>query len=178
MSRIGNKAIQIPAGVTVTVNPGNEVVVKGPKGSITRKFSPSMNIEVNENILKVTRPNDSIEMKALHGTTRAVLANMVNGVVNEYSKTLEIHGTGYRASLKGNVLVVNVGFAHNVELTIPTGLTVTVPNPNEINVRGVDKELVGKFAAEVRAIKKTEPYLGKGIRYRNENVRRKDGKKA
>lgn len=178
MSRIGNKVIMIPEGVTVTVNPGNEVVVKGPKGEINQNFNPNMKIEITDNQIKVIRPNDSIENKTIHGTTRALLANMINGVVNEYSKTLEIHGTGYRASLKGNVLVVNAGFAHLVEKPIPAGLTVTVPNPNEINIRGINKQVVGQFAAEIRAIKKPEPYLGKGIRYRNENVRRKEGKKA
>lgn len=178
MSRIGNKVIMIPEGVTVTVNPGNEVVVKGPKGEIKENFNPNMKIEIADNQIKVIRPNDSIENKTIHGTTRALLANMINGVVNEYTKTLEIHGTGYRASLKGNVLVVNAGFAHLVEKPIPAGLTVTVPTQTEINIRGINKQAVGQFAAEIRAIRKPEPYLGKGIRYRNENVRRKEGKKA
>src|SRR5690554_1709795 len=178
MSRIGNKPNQIPEGVTVTVNPDNTVVVKGPKGEVTNQFNLAMRIEVEGNEVKVARPSDSIEHKGLHGTTRSVIANMIEGVTNEFAKTLEIQGTGYRASLKGNTLVVNAGYSHLVEKEIPAGLTVTVPNPTEINIRGVDKQVVGQFAAEVRAIRKPEPYLGKGIRYRGEIVRRKEGKKA
>lgn len=178
MSRIGNKVIKLAEGVTVTVNPDNLVVVKGPKGELSATFHPDMKVEVNENEVLVTRPSDSIDHKRLHGTTRSLLNNMVEGVTNEYAKTLEIQGTGYRASLKGNVLVVNAGYSHLVEKPIPAGLTVTVPNPTEINIRGINKQVVGQFAAEVRAIRKPEPYLGKGIRYRGEVVRRKEGKKA
>lgn len=178
MSRIGNKVIKLAAGVTVTVNPDNLVVVKGPKGELTAAFHPEMEIEVQDHQVKITRPSDSIEHRTLHGTTRALLHNMVEGVENGYTKTLEIQGTGYRASLKGNVLVVNAGYSHLVEKPLPAGITVTVPTPTEINIKGIDKQVVGQFAAEVRDIRKPEPYLGKGIRYRGEAVRRKEGKKA
>ncbi|MCK9470493.1 MAG: 50S ribosomal protein L6 [Bacilli bacterium] len=178
MSRIGNKIIKLAEGVTVTVNPDNLVVVKGPKGELSATFHPEMKIEVNEGEVKVVRPSDSIEHKSIHGTTRSLLHNMVEGVHNEYTKTLEIQGTGYRASLKGNVLVVNAGYSHLIEKPIPAGLTVTVPSATEINVKGVNKQAVGQFAAEIREIRKPEPYLGKGIRYRGEAVRRKEGKKA
>lgn len=178
MSRIGNKVINLVDGVTVTVNPDNLVVVKGPKGELTATFHPEMSVEVDGAEVKVIRPSDSIEHKRIHGTTRSLLNNMVEGVTNEYTKTLEIQGTGYRASLRGNVLVVNAGYSHLIEKPLPEGITVTVPNPTEINIKGIDKQVVGQFAAEVRAIRKPEPYLGKGIRYRGEVVRRKEGKKA
>ena len=178
MSRIGNKVINLVDGVTVTVNPDNLVVVKGPKGELSTTFHPEMSVEVDGTEVKVIRPSDSIEHKRLHGTTRSLLNNMIEGVTNEYTKTLEIQGTGYRASLKGNVLVVNAGYSHLIEKPLPEGITVTVPNPTEINIKGINKEVVGQFAAEVRAIRKPEPYLGKGIRYRGEVIRRKEGKKA
>lgn len=178
MSRIGNKIIKLAEGVTITVDSDNTVVVKGPKGELSTTFHPEMKIEIKEHEVKITRPSDSIEHKTVHGTTRALLHNMVEGVTNGYSKTLEIQGTGYRASLKGNVLVVNAGYSHLIEKELPNGIAVTVPNPTEINIKGIDKQVVGQFAAEVRAIRKPEPYLGKGIRYRGEAVRRKEGKKA
>lgn len=178
MSRIGNKVIKLVEGVTVTVNPDNLVVVNGPKGELSATFHPEMKVEIDGAEVKVIRPSDSIEHKRIHGTTRSLLNNMVEGVTNEYTKTLEIQGTGYRASLKGDVLVVNAGYSHLIEKPLPEGISVTVPNPTEINIKGINKQVVGQFAAEVRAIRKPEPYLGKGIRYRGEIIRRKEGKKA
>lgn len=178
MSRIGNKLIKIAKGVTVTVEPDNNVIVKGPKGEISYRFDASMKIAINGEDIKITRPSDSIEDKTLHGTTRALLHNMVEGVVSEFSKSLEIQGTGYRASLKGKTLVLNAGYSHLVEMPIPEGLKVEVPNPTEIIVHGINKQAVGQFTAEIRGVRKPEPYLGKGIRYRGEIVRRKEGKKA
>ena len=178
MSRIGRMPIAIPAGVTFAVSPENVVTVKGPKGEITNTFSNDIVITVEGSTVKITRPSDSIKHKSLHGTTRSLLSNMVTGVSDGFSKTLEITGVGYRASLNGNTLVLNMGFSHLVELPVPAGLTVSVPNQTEITVSGIDKQLVGQFTAEIREIKKPEPYKGKGIRYRGEVVRRKEGKKA
>lgn len=178
MSRVGNKAVKLPAGVTVTVGDDNFVVVKGPKGELSFTFHPDISIAVTPTDVKVSRPSDSLEHKRLHGTTRALLHNMIEGCAHEYTKSLEIQGTGYRAALKGAVLSVNAGYSHIIEMAIPQGLAVTVPTPTEINIRGIDKQAVGQFAAEVRAIRRPEPYLGKGIRYKGEAVRRKEGKKA
>ena len=178
MSRIGNKHIDIPAGVTVEVSELNEVKVKGPKGELEFNFGPKMKITVDGTVLKVERPNDEKENRALHGTTRALINNMIKGVTEGFSKTLLIEGVGYRASLKGNVLVVAAGYSHLVELEIPKGLTVTCPSQTEINIAGIDKQLVGEFAANVRKVRKPEPYKGKGIRYKGEVIRRKEGKKA
>ena len=177
MSRIGNKHIVLPAGVTFEQN-GNTVTVKGPKGQLEYTYNADLTIEVNGNEVVVTRPTDGKFHRTIHGTTRALLNNMVVGVSNGFEKVLEIQGTGYRAQLQGKVLVVNAGYSHTVNLEIPEGLTVTVPNPTEIHVAGCDKHLVGQFAADVRIIRKPEPYKGKGIRYRGEYVRRKEGKKA
>ncbi len=177
MSRIGNKHIVIPAGVTVEQN-GNTITVKGPKGQLEYTYNAELNVEVNGTELVVTRPNDSKEIRSMHGTTRALLNNMIVGVSNGFEKVLEIIGTGYRAQLQGKVLVVNAGYSHNINLEIPEGLTVTVPSPTEVHVLGCDKQLVGQFAANVRIIRKPEPYKGKGIRYQGEYVRRKEGKKA
>ncbi len=177
MSRIGNKHIVLPAGVTVEQN-GNTIVVKGPKGQLEYTYNADLTVEVNGNELVVTRPTDGKEHRSLHGTTRALINNMVVGVSNGFEKVLEIQGTGYRAQLQGKVLVVNAGYSHPVNLEIPEGLTVTVPNPTEIHVAGSDKQLVGQFAANIRIIRKPEPYKGKGIRYQGEYVRRKEGKKA
>ncbi|NLD26596.1 MAG: 50S ribosomal protein L6 [Acholeplasmataceae bacterium] len=178
MSRIGNKLIKFEQGVAVTVDPNNHVEVKGPKGVISFDFNKDMIIEVNEDTIKVSRPSDSIEHRSLHGTTRALLHNMVEGVTHGFSKGLEIQGTGYRASLKGKTLVLNAGYSHIVEMNIPEGLTVTVPTPTEISITGANRQVVGQFAAEIRAVRKPEPYLGKGIRYKGEVVRHKEGKKA
>ena len=177
MSRIGNKHIEIPAGVTIEQN-GNTIVVKGPKGQLEYTYNADLTVEVNGTDLVVTRPTDNKEHRSLHGTTRAIINNMVVGVNNGFEKVLEINGTGYRAQLQGKTLVVNAGYSHPVNLEIPEGLTVTVPNPTEVHVAGCDKQLVGQFAANVRIIRKPEPYKGKGIRYQGEYVRRKEGKKA
>ncbi|MBE6121597.1 MAG: 50S ribosomal protein L6 [Solobacterium sp.] len=178
MSRIGNKAITIPSGVEVTVAEGNEVTVKGPKGTLTRKFSPLIGISIEDNTITVTRPNEEKTTKQLHGTTRALLATMIEGCDKEYTKTLQIVGIGYRAALAGKKLTMNLGFSHPVEFDVPDDLTVTVPDANTINVTGIDKQRVGQFAAVVRAAKKPEPYGGKGVRYKDEHVRRKEGKTA
>jgi large subunit ribosomal protein L6 len=177
MSRIGNKHIVLPAGVTFEQN-GNTVKVKGPKGELEYTYNADLTVEVNGNEVVVTRPTDGKFHRTIHGTTRALLNNMVVGVSNGFEKILEINGTGYRAQLQGKVLVVNAGYSHPVNLEIPEGLTVTVPNPTEIHVAGCDKHLVGQFAANIRIIRKPEPYKGKGIRYQGEYVRRKEGKKA
>ena len=177
MSRIGNKHIVLPAGVTFEQN-GNTVTVKGPKGQLEYTYNADLTVEVKENEVVITRPTDGKFHRTIHGTTRALLNNMVVGVSNGFEKVLEINGTGYRAQLQGKVLVVNAGYSHTVNLEIPEGLTVTVPNPTEIHVAGCDKHLVGQFAADVRIIRKPEPYKGKGIRYKGEYVRRKEGKKA
>ena len=177
MSRIGNKHIVLPAGVTFEQN-GNTVTVKGPKGQLEYTYNADLTVEVNGNEVVVTRPTDGKFHRTIHGTTRALLNNMVVGVSTGFEKVLEIQGTGYRAQLQGKVLVVSAGYSHPVNLEIPEGLTVTVPNPTEIHVAGSDKQLVGQFAANVRIIRKPEPYKGKGIRYQGEYVRRKEGKKA
>lgn len=178
MSRIGNKLITVPEKVTVEVNPGNEVTVKGPKGTLTRKFSDLMDIQVNGNEVKVVRPNDQKLTKQLHGTTRALLHNMIVGVSEGFTKDLELVGIGYRTAVKGNTLTMNVGYSHPVDIEIEEGLTVTCPSATAIKVEGIDKQQVGQFAAEVRKVRKPEPYKGKGIRYKGENVRRKEGKTA
>lgn len=178
MSRVGNKLVKIAEGVTVTVDENNHVQVKGPKGEIAYTFNKDMKIEINGDIIQIIRPSDSIKHKTLHGTTRALIHNMVEGVSNGFTKSLEIQGTGYKASLKGQTLVVNAGYSHLVEMPIPAGITVVVPTQTEIVIRGVDKQVVGQFASEIRAVRKPEPYLGKGIRYKGEVVRRKEGKKA
>jgi len=178
MSRIGNKAITIPSGVELTIAEGNEVTVKGPKGTLTKKFSPLMGITVDNGVLTVTRPNEEKHTKQLHGTTRALINAMVEGVEKGFTKQLKIVGIGYRAALSGNKLTLNVGFSHPVEFTVPSDVTVECPDATTINVSGIDKQIVGQFAAVVRATKKPEPYGGKGIRYADEHVRRKEGKTA
>ena len=178
MSRIGNKLITIPAGVTVEVAAGNEVTVKGPKGTLTRTFSDLMDIQVEENVVTVKRPNDQKTTKQLHGTTRALIHNMVEGCHHEFTRSLEIVGIGYRAAVSGKKLTLNVGFSHPVEFEIEDGLKVECPSATEIKISGIDKQRVGEFAANVRATKKPEPYKGKGIKYKGEHVRRKEGKTA
>ncbi|WP_449538488.1 50S ribosomal protein L6 [Ferdinandcohnia sp. Marseille-Q9671] len=177
MSRIGKKPIEIPSGVTVTFN-GNTVTVKGQKGELTRTFHPDMNISVEENILTVTRPTDNKEHRALHGTTRSLLGNMIEGVHNGYEKGLELIGVGYRAQKAGNKLVLNVGYSHPVEIVPEAGVEVDVPSNTKIVVKGIDKERVGALAANIRGVRPPEPYKGKGIRYEGEFVRRKEGKTA
>jgi large subunit ribosomal protein L6 len=178
MSRIGKKAITIPAGTEVTVADGNEVTVKGPKGTLTRRFSPLMDIEVKDGIVTVKRPNDEKVTKQLHGTTRALIASMIEGVDKTYTKKLKIVGIGYRAALNGNKLTMGLGFSHPVEMEVPADVKVEVPDANTILVSGIDKQRVGQFAAEVRAQKKPEPYGGKGIMYEGEHIIRKEGKTA
>lgn len=178
MSRIGNKAITVPAGVEITIAEGNEVTVKGPKGTLSRLFDSSMEITLEEGVLTVKRPNDEKHSKQLHGTTRAVLNNMIVGVHEGYKKQLEIVGIGYRSAINGNTLSLQVGYSKPVEFAVPEGLSVTVEKNTQIAIEGIDKQLVGDFAANVRATRKPEPYLGKGIRYKGEQVRRKEGKTA
>lgn len=178
MSRIGNKAITIPAGVEVTVAAGNEVTVKGPKGSLSRKFSPLMGIDVKDGTVTVTRPNEDKHTKQLHGTTRALLATMIEGCHNSYTKKLQIVGIGFRGAVSGKKLTLNIGYSHPVEFAIPEDLEVAAPDATTITVTGIDKQRVGEFAAVVRASRKPEPYGGKGIRYSDEVVRRKEGKTA
>jgi large subunit ribosomal protein L6 len=175
MSRIGKKPIEIPAGVTVTVN-GSNVTVKGPKGELSRSFNSDLTITLEENVLTVTRPTDEKNHRALHGTTRAVIANMVEGVSNGFQKSLELIGVGYRAQKQGNKLVLNVGYSHPVEFEPEEGLEVEVPANTKIIVRGISKERVGALAADIRDVRPPEPYKGKGIRYEGEYVRRKEGK--
>jgi large subunit ribosomal protein L6 len=175
MSRVGKKPIEIPAGVTVTLN-GNVVTVKGPKGELTRTFNPDIEIKVEENIINVSRPSESKEHRALHGTTRALLSNMVEGVSKGFEKALELIGVGYRAQKQGNKLVLNVGYSHPVEITPESGLEIEVPANTKIIVKGTSKERVGALAANIRDVRRPEPYKGKGIRYEGEFVRRKEGK--
>lgn len=175
MSRVGKKPIEIPAGVTVTLN-NSTVTVKGPKGELTRSFNPDIEIKVEENIITITRPSDVKEHRALHGTTRAVIANMVEGVSKGFERKLELIGVGYRAQKQGNKLVLNVGYSHPVEIEPEAGLEIEVPANTKITITGTDKERVGALAANIRQVRPPEPYKGKGIRYEGEFVRRKEGK--
>ncbi|AZZ61360.1 50S ribosomal protein L6 [Oenococcus sp. UCMA 16435] len=175
MSRIGNKAITIPAGVEIKQE-GDQVTVKGPKGEITRSIAPVILMNVEESEIKFSRPDDSNRNKALHGTTRANVANMIEGVSKGFKKNLELVGVGYRASMQGDKLVLTVGFSHPVEFEAREGLKVTVPDATHISIEGISKQRVGDFAAEIRGVRPPEPYKGKGIRYQGEIVRRKEGK--
>ena len=175
MSRIGNMPITVPAGVEVKID-GNHIAVKGPKGSLERDIHPNMKVELDGNEIKVSRPDDTNINKSLHGTTRALIHNMVEGVVNEFKVELEINGVGYRAQKKGNKLVMNLGYSHPVEIDPPEGITFDVPAPNQIIVRGIDKEVVGQTAAVIRTKRPPEVYRGKGIKYVEEHIRRKEGK--
>lgn len=175
MSRIGNKTITVPENVTVTRNE-NEVTVKGPKGELTRSFSPVITMTVDGNDISFSRPNDLKENRAMHGTMRANLNNMIVGVTVGFEKALELIGVGYRAQLQGNKLVMNVGYSHPVEFDIEEGITVEVPANTRVIIKGSNKERVGELAANIRAIRPPEPYKGKGIRYVGEVVRRKEGK--
>jgi large subunit ribosomal protein L6 len=178
MSRIGKKPIEIPAGVTVTIADDNTVTVKGAKGELTRSFSPDMIIKVEENVLTISRPSEIKEHRALHGTTRSLLGNMVEGVSKGFERGLELIGVGYRATKSGDKLVLNVGYSHPVEITPESGIEIDVPSQTKVVVKGTDKERVGAIAANIRDVRPPEPYKGKGIRYEGEFVRRKEGKTA
>ena len=177
MSRIGKKPVPLPKGVDFSIN-GNTVKVKGPKGELTQEVTPSMKVRVENDEIIVERPNDDKNERALHGLTRALIANMVLGVTEGFKKTLEIVGVGYKAEKKGKKLVVTVGYSHPVEYPEPEGITLSAPAPTVIVVEGIDKQKVGQVAAELRQFRKPEPYKGKGIRYQGEQVRRKAGKTA
>jgi large subunit ribosomal protein L6 len=176
MSRIGLKPITIPSGVEVKINDKNFIEVKGPKGQLTQQLNPEMEIKIDNGELTVARPSDDKKHKSLHGLTRTLIANMITGVTEGYSKTLEIVGTGYRAAKQGKKLVLTLGFSHPVEMEDPAGIEVEVPAPNKIVVKGIDKQLVGSYASKIRDWRRPEPYKGKGIRYEDEVVRRKVGK--
>ncbi|HEY1354955.1 MAG TPA: 50S ribosomal protein L6 [Solirubrobacterales bacterium] len=177
MSRIGRKPISVPDSVTVEVAPGS-VAVKGPKGELSQRLSSDMKVEQADGTVTVERPTDRGEHRALHGLTRSLIANMVEGVTEGFEKRLEIQGVGYRASLKGKSLEMALGFSHPVSIEPPEGIEFEVPQPTEVIVRGIDKQLVGQVAADIRKRRPPEPYKGKGIRYRDEHVARKVGKRA
>lgn len=177
MSRIGNRKIVVPQGVTVT-NENNTVTVKGPKGELSLDLVKNITVELNENELTVKRANDEKNTKAMHGTTNANIKNMITGVTEGFKKDLEIIGVGYRFNVKGNTLVINAGYSHPVEIQVPAGLSVEATSNTEISIKGIDKVLVGEFAANIRKVRQPEPYKGKGIRYKDEYVQRKEGKKA
>ncbi|HBT20956.1 MAG TPA: 50S ribosomal protein L6 [Peptococcaceae bacterium] len=176
MSRVGKAPIKLASGVEVKVDDDNTVTVKGPKGTLTQKMPREMKIIVENSVVRVERPTDQKNHKALHGLTRALINNMVIGVTEGFQKALEVVGVGYRAQLKGKKLVLMVGYSQPVELDIPEGIEVEVPDNNNIIIKGIDKQQVGEFAARVRKVRPPEPYKGKGIRYKNEVVRRKEGK--
>ena len=176
MSRIGRQPITVPAGVTVKIGEGNVVTVKGPKGEITKKLHHNMKIELNGTELTVSRPDDEALNRSLHGLTRTLLHNMILGVTNGFSKELEVNGVGFRAQKEGKKLVMNLGFSHQVFVEEIDGITIDVPAPNKVVINGIDKQLVGQFAADVRNKRPPEPYKGKGIKYVDEVIRRKEGK--
>ncbi len=176
MSRIGNSPITLPAGVEVKIEAENAVTVKGPKGTLSAKLHKDMIIEKQDNVLVVKRPSEAKEHKSLHGLTRTLVNNMVVGVTEGFTKTLEINGVGYRAAMQGKKLALTLGFSHPVEMEAPAGITIEVPQPNQIVITGADKQAVGQFAAKVREKRSPEPYKGKGIKYTTETIRRKEGK--
>lgn len=175
MSRVGKKVIELPEGVTITNN-NNEVTVKGPKGELTRQFNKDLTIEIDGSNVTVVRPSDSKEHRTIHGTTRALLANMVEGVSKGFERNLELVGVGYRAQKQGTKLVLSVGYSHPVEFEAENGIEIEVPANTKISIKGIDKERVGAIAANIRQVRPPEPYKGKGIRYEGEQVRRKEGK--
>jgi large subunit ribosomal protein L6 len=177
MSRIGRKPVLLPEAVTVEIAPGN-IAVKGPKGELRQSLSPEMSVEQQDGAVTVARPTDRGEHRALHGLTRSLIANMVEGVTEGFEKRLEIQGVGYRAQLKGKNLELALGFSHPVSVEAPEGIEFEVPQPTEIVIRGIDKQLVGQVTADIRKRRPPEPYKGKGIRYRGEHVHRKVGKRA
>ena len=176
MSRIGRAPIAIPAGVDVTMAEGNVITVKGPKGTLTRTLNPQIGVEVKDGFVNVSRPDDEKLTRSLHGLNRTLIANMVIGVTEGFSKSLEVNGVGYRAAKEGTNLVLNIGFSHAVTIPEENGITIDVPNPNLVVINGIDKQAVGQFAADVRKKRPPEPYKGKGIKYVDEVVRRKEGK--
>ena len=175
MSRIGNKPITVPEGVEVKLD-GHHITVKGPKGTLERTVNDNISIKLENGVIVVARPNDEKENRSLHGLTRTLINNMIEGVSNEFSKQLEINGVGYRAAKQGNKIVLTLGYSHPVEMVEPEGITYEVPNPNSIIIKGIDKELVGQMAAEIRSKRPPEVYRGKGIKYVDEHIRRKEGK--
>lgn len=177
MSRIGHKVIEIPAGVTVDFD-GNHVTVKGPKGILTNTFNPHITYKVEGNTITCVRPDDTIAMKTIHGTTRALLHNMVVGVSEGFKKKLEIVGIGYRAAMRGENLVLNIGYSHEVVITPDAGAKISTPSATEVVVEGADRQAVGQTAARIRAVREPEPYKGKGIKYTDEFILRKEGKRA
>jgi len=176
MSRIGNMPVTIPTAVEIEIGDDNTVTVRGPKGALTQRFSPSMRLQRDNGAVLVARPDNQREHRSLHGLTRTLLNNMVLGVTDGYKRDLEIQGVGYRAALDGNVLVLSVGFSHPVRMTPPEGVSYTLDGPTRVSVLGIDKQLVGEEAARIRRVRPPEPYKGKGIRYAGERVRRKAGK--
>lgn len=176
MSRIGRMPIPVPAGVDFKITDGNEVTVKGPNGTLSRELHKDMIIKLDNGVVTVERPSDKKEHRSLHGLTRTLIANMVEGVTNGFSKTLQINGVGYRAAMQGNKLALTLGYSHPVEMEAVEGITIEVPQPNTIIVKGADKQLVGHVAAKIREKRLPEPYKGKGIKYENEVIRRKEGK--
>ena len=176
MSRIGRKEITVPAGVTVTISDNNHIAVKGPKGNLEMNAHPDMLIKQENGVITVSRPTDGREHRSIHGLTRTLIANMVEGVTNEFSKTLIVNGVGYRVAKQGKDLVMNLGFSHQVIVSETDDIKIDVPNPNTIIIHGVDKQKVGQFAAEVREKRPPEPYKGKGIKYADEVIIRKEGK--
>lgn len=177
MSRIGKKPINIPQGVTISKK-GNALTIKGPKGELHNEFHPNMDIKISDNEVSVERPDDTKQNKALHGLTRALIQNMVEGVTNAYQKTLDIVGVGFRAELKGKNLLMNIGYSHPIYFMPPEGVELQTPTQTQIIVSGIDKQLVGMVAAKIRSIRKPEPYKGKGIKYSDEQIQRKAGKTA
>ena len=176
MSRIGRAPITVPAGVEVKVDERNHITVKGPKGTLERDLVPQIKIDVDAGVIHVTRPDDEKQTRSLHGLTRTLVANMVHGVTEGFSKTLEVNGVGYRAAKEGKKLVLNVGYSHQIEVEDTEDVSTEVPNPNTVIVNGIDKQKVGQFAADIRAKRPPEPYKGKGIKYSDEVVRHKEGK--
>ena len=176
MSRIGLKPINIPSGVEIKLSENNLVEVKGPKGTLSESISPDMDLKIEDGVLTVARPSENKRHRSLHGLSRTLIANMIEGVTEGYSKTLEIEGTGYRAAKQGSKLILNLGFSHPIELDDPEGIEVEVPAANKIIVKGINKQQVGNYTAVIRGFRKPEPYKGKGVRYSDEYVRRKVGK--
>lgn len=176
MSRIGLNPINIPSGVEIKINDNNVVEVKGPKGQLVEHINPDMELKIEDGVLTIARPSENKRHRSLHGLSRTLIANMIVGVTEGYSKTLEIEGTGYRAQKQGKKLVLNLGYSHPIEMEDPEGIEVEVPSANKIVVRGINKQQVGNYAAVIREHRKPEPYKGKGVRYSDEYVRRKVGK--